>query len=123
MTDAMSAPIGGVAAEQAAGEERRTRIPYDDLREWLVQAEALGEVEHIKGASWQEEIGHAVEIGLHADSAPCLLFDEVPGCSKGHRVLAGFFGGTRKNMTLGFPPEMNKLELSQAFLETYLRDL
>ena len=40
----------------------------------------------------------------YRDGSPALLFDEVPGCVKGFRVLANFFGGARKNMTLGSPP-------------------
>ena len=41
-------------------------IPYEDMREWLEQAERLGEVRHIKGASWEEDIGLAAEALLAA---------------------------------------------------------
>src|SRR5581483_8953970 len=74
-------------------------------------------------ASWQEEIGLAADLVMHSDTAPCVIFDEVPGYPKGHRVLVNFFGGKRKNMTLGFPPSYSKIELSEAFLDTYLREL
>ena len=40
--------------------------------------------------------------------------DEVPGIAKGFRVLTNFFGGKRKNMTLGFPTDMSKVELSES---------
>ena len=133
MKDAMSSPIGTVAtgAEDPRPAVKtsehhdglRVDLPYADLRQWLVEAEKLGEVRVISGASWQEDIGMAAEIALHSDAAPCLVFDEVPGCAKGHRVLTNFFGGKRKNMTLGFPTHLNKLELSEAFLEHYLKDL
>jgi len=125
MKDAMSAPIGNVAAEAkpAPPGAASFQLPYGDLREWLAEAEKLGEVRGITGASWQEDIGLAAEIALHSDAAPCLVFDEVPGCAKGQRVLTNFFGGRRKNMTLGFPLHFNKLELSEAFLEHYLKDL
>lgn len=125
MKDAMGAEIGNVAGGSAVAEAKPAdfRVDYDDLRGWLKHAEELGEVRTITGASWQEDIGLAAEIALHSDAAPCLVFDEVPGCAKGQRVLTNFFGGRRKNMTLGFPLHMNKLQLSQAFLDTYLRDL
>jgi 4-hydroxy-3-polyprenylbenzoate decarboxylase len=123
MSDAMGSPMGKIAAEIGERPERRFKFQYEDLREWLAQAEKLGEVRHVKGASWQTEIGMAAEIVQHSDTAPCVLFDEVPGCAKGHRVLTNFFAGKRKNMTLGFPLEYSKLELSQAFLDTYLREL
>lgn len=114
---------------QAAVEKRadatkqpdQRQIPYEDLREWLVEAEKLGELQVVKGASWEKEIGMAADLVMHSDTAPCVVFDDVPGCAKGHRVLVNFFGGRRKNMTLGFPAEYTRLELSQAFLEHSLR--
>ena len=42
------------------------RIAYDDLREWLARAELLGEVRHVKGASWQEDIGLVAGVGVVA---------------------------------------------------------
>ena len=47
------------------------------------------------------------------------MFDGIPGYPKGYRILTNFFGGTRQNMTLGFPPHLTKVELSNAFLERY----
>jgi 4-hydroxy-3-polyprenylbenzoate decarboxylase len=96
------------------------RIGYDDLREWLVHAERLGEVRHVKGASWQQDIGLAAEAILRAENGPCVVFDEVPGCPKGFRVLMNMFAGARRNMTLGFPDHLTKSELSDAYREAYL---
>ncbi len=98
-------------------------IPYEDLRDWLKQAEALGEVKTVSGANWEEEIGAASEVVLHDENAPCVVFDEVPGSPKGYRVLVNFFGGKRKNMTMGFPSDLNKLELTEAFREHRMTDL
>ncbi|MGB7543214.1 MAG: UbiD family decarboxylase [Burkholderiales bacterium] len=123
MNDAMGSPMGGAtSAESRARDSKHFNVPYDDLREWIAQADKLGETRVVKGASWQEDIGLASDLVMHSDTAPCLIFDEVPGFPKGHRVLVNFFGGRRKNMTLGFPTHYSKLELSQAFLEHYLRD-
>ena len=47
------------------------------------------------------------------------LFDDIPGYPKGFRVLTNFFGGRRQNMTLGFSPDLNKIELSEAFLADF----
>jgi 4-hydroxy-3-polyprenylbenzoate decarboxylase len=93
------------------------RVPYDDLRGWLAEAERLGEVEYVKGASCERDIGMAAEIVLHAPNGPCVVFDEIPGYPKGYRVLINFFSGRRMNLTLGFPTDLNKLELSEAFLK------
>jgi len=103
----------------AAGGNIRQNIPYEDLRGWLAEAERLGELEIVTGANWQEEIGMAAELVSHDDTAPALLFDEIPGVKKGFRVLSNLFAGKRKNMTLGFPPELNKVALSDAFADAF----
>jgi len=122
--DAMSNPVGSVVSGAGnRGKDPRFHFAYEDLRGWIAQADQLGEVKHVKGASWQEDIGLAADLIMHSDTAPCVIFDEVPGYPKGHRVLVNFFAGRRKNMTLGLPLEFNKMELSQAFLDTYLREL
>jgi UbiD family decarboxylase len=98
------------------------RIVYDDLRGWLAEAERLGEVRTVRGATWQEEIGMATEVVSHSDQAPAVLFDDIPGVGKGFRILANIFGGKRKNMTLGFPPELDKVGLSDAFAQAWDTD-
>ena len=97
-------------------------IPYQDLREWLAEADRLGELRHVTGASWQEDIGLATEVISHSDHAPAVLFDDIPEVRKGFRVLTNIFAGKRKNMTLGFPTELGKVELSEAFAEVYSED-
>src|SRR5262245_49505804 len=98
------------------------RIDYDDLRQWLAHAERLGEVRTVSGATWQEDIGLAAEAILRAENGPCVVFDEVPGCPKGFRVLLNMFAGTRRNMTFGFPDHLTKWELSDGYREAYLKD-
>src|SRR6266852_6942929 len=97
-------------------------IAYDDLREWLAQAELLGEVRNVKGASWQEDIGLVAEAILRAENGPCVVFDEVPGCPKGFRLLLNMFAGKRRNMTFGFPEHLTKWELSDAYRKAYLQE-
>ena len=123
--DAMSSPMGAVAGEAARKQhaDHGVKIAYEDLRQWIAEAEKLGEIRVVKGATWQDEIGMAAELVTHDENAPCVIFDEVPGCTKGQRILVNFFGGKRKNMTLGFPLSFSKLELSQAFLDNYMREL
>ena len=99
------------------------RIPYNDLREWLAEAEKLGEGKTVTGASWERDIGMAAEVLQHDERAPCVVFDEVPGYPKGFRVLTNFFAGKRSNMTLGFPTDMGKLELTEAFREHRMEGL
>jgi 4-hydroxy-3-polyprenylbenzoate decarboxylase len=98
---------------------RSARVAYDDLREWIVETDRLGELVHASGYSWQEEIGMAAELLQHDARAPAALFDDIPGYPKGFRVLTNFFAGKRQNMTLGFAPELNKIELSESFLRDF----
>jgi 4-hydroxy-3-polyprenylbenzoate decarboxylase len=98
-------------------------ISYRDLREWLAEAKKLDEVETVKGANWQEEIGMAAEMVMHSDAAPCVVFEDIPDTLPGSRVLINFFGGQRKAMTLGFPTGLSKLQLSEAARRHYLADL
>jgi 4-hydroxy-3-polyprenylbenzoate decarboxylase len=106
------------------GNGKRGVVPskflYDDLREWLVQAERLGEVRRVHGASWQEDIGLAAEAVERHDNGPCVVFDQVPGSPPNFRVLLNMFAGQRKNMTLGFPDHLTKTELSEAYRVAYL---
>ena len=68
----------------------------------------------VLGSAWA--FGPMVaEMALHDDDAACFIFEEVPGTIAGSRVLVNFFGGKRKNMTLGFPTELSKIELSEGF--------
>ena len=90
-------------------------VTYTDLREYIEKVDHLGELRRIDGASWEEDIGLATELLQHSETAPCALFDEIPGYPKGYRVFTNFFGGQRQNITLGFPAHLNKFELSTAF--------
>jgi UbiD family decarboxylase len=96
------------------------RIAYDDLRGWIDQARRFGEVKEVSGLTWEQDIGMVSEIALHDDSALCFIFNDIPGTIAGSRVLVNFFGGKRKNMTLGFPTELSKLELSEGFRTQFM---
>ncbi|TAK47327.1 MAG: UbiD family decarboxylase [Xanthobacteraceae bacterium] len=113
---AKAAPVADLAAQVPA-------LAYEDLRQWLAAADALGEVRQVNGLSWEKEIGEVAELALHSDAAPCMVFGDVPGSLKGSRVLVNFFGGKRKNMTLGFDPGLSKLDLSEAFRLNYMADM
>jgi len=97
----------------------KPKFLYEDLRGWVDEARKLREVRDVEGATWQEEIGMATELLHHSDPAPAALFDKIPGYPAGHRVLTNFFGGKRMNMTLGFPSELSRVELSNAFNKVF----
>ncbi len=47
--DAMNNVVGAVRKGEEQGSDQRFKMPYEDLREWIAEAEKLGEVEVVKG--------------------------------------------------------------------------
>ena len=84
----MGNPIGKQAGSAARAVQQRNElvIPYQDLRGWLAEAEKLGEVKKVKGASWQRDIGMAAEVVLHDEKAPCVVFEKIGRASCRERV-------------------------------------
>jgi UbiD family decarboxylase len=58
-----------------------------DLRPWLEQIRALGELKDVRGADARLELGAISELNVKKDVPPALLFDEIKGYPKGFRVL------------------------------------
>lgn len=58
-----------------------------DLRAWLQQAAAIGELKEVNGADWNLELGAISELNVKKDANSALLFDEIVGYPKGFRVL------------------------------------
>lgn len=96
-------------------ESKGVQIAYNDLREWMEEAEKLGEFKVVEGATWEKDIGMATELLHHSEPSPAVIFDKIPGVEPGFRVIANVFGGKRMNMTFGLPAELTKVELSEAF--------
>ena len=77
-----------------------------DLRDWLAQMEAAGEVQKVSGAERMEEIGGIVDIYMRQTNRPALLFDDIPGYPKGYRVLGNILTGVKRiALTFGLPAE------------------
>src|SRR2546422_8799178 len=83
-------------------------IPFTDLREWMREAEKLGEVKIVLGASWQEDIGLASDVVVPLDDGPAVIFFGVAGCSKGFRGRVNVFSGTGGAPMPGFPLSLAK---------------
>ena len=90
----------------------KSNAPKQDLRAWLAMMEAAGEVTHISGAEREREIGGIVDIYQRKIGNPLVLFDDIPGYPKGHRVLANLLTSIRRiNMTMGNPADGTEIEL------------
>src|SRR5258708_3344027 len=90
----------------------KSNAPKQDLRAWLAEMEAAGEVTHISGAEREREIGGIVDIFQRKIGNPLVLFDDIPGYPKGHRILANLLTSIRRiNMTMGHPSDGTEIEL------------
>ena len=84
---------------------------YNDLRQWLEQVEAIGELAHPKGADWNLEIGGVSEID-YKKRGPALLFDEIKGHAKGFRILTSSTNSARRlGLTLRMGADHNDASL------------
>ena len=83
-----------------------------DLRNWLEDVESIGELRTITGVEHREEIGGLVDIFQRKMGNPAVMFDEVPGFPKGHRVIANILTSVpRINVALGLDPEASEMDL------------
>ena len=77
-----------------------------DLRSWIAQLRAADELQDIAGAEREKEIGGIVDIYQRQIGNKAVLFDDVPGYPRGHRILANILTSVRRiNITLGLDPD------------------
>ena len=85
-----------------------------DVRSWIEEINAAGELQTILGANTEEEIGGMVDIFMRKMTNPAVLFDKIPGYENGYRVLANILTSTRRvNIALGLPADTPEIELVQ----------
>ena len=102
----MEAPVKTRPAKQNTINERQ------DLRAWIAQLRAAGELQDIAGAEREKEIGGIVDIYQRKIGNKAVLFDDVPGYPRGHRILANILTSIpRINITLGLPPDASAIDL------------
>lgn len=91
-------------------------MSYKDLRDWIEQVEAMGELSRVMGAHWDLEIGTLSRIGWDRGSCNALLFDEIKGYPKGYRLLASSMASIKRQaLTLGLPDkDYGRLEFVKA---------
>src|SRR5947199_10768436 len=87
-----------------------TAASYRDLRDWIDILRQQGEVEEIRGASWDQEIGALIEIACRESAGypPSLLFRDIPGYASDRRVLGALFSSpNRLALTLRLVDEIS----------------
>ena len=94
-----------------------------DLRAFLTEVKAAGELQEISGAHWNLELGALTELFAEQTPTPALLFDDIPGYPRGRRVLSNIlFSPLRQSLALGVGPDLRGIPLVQA-VKTKLAEL
>jgi len=98
-----------IAEERAPAAARTT-----DLRGWLEQVEALGQLKRLEGAHWDLELGGIAELMHRRPRPQALLFDAIPDYPRGRRVLTNMLGTLQRlAVTTGTDPAATALQYVQ----------
>lgn len=98
-------------------------VEFHDLREWLDGVDRLGELQHVKGAHWDREIGGLAALQERRLGQAALLFDQIVDHKPGYRVLTNTMMSNRRiAYTFGANVEASGLDLVQYWRQLY-RDL
>lgn len=86
--------------------------PTTGLREFIEAVDSGGELKRISGASWEKEMG-AIAGMIQRDlgnEAPAILFEDVPGYSKGYRTFYNQLGSVKRlSLCVGLPGDYDDL--------------
>ena len=86
-----------------------------DLRAFLKEIHAAGELKEISGAHWRLELGALTELFAEQTPVPALLFDRIADYPSGRRVLSNvLFSPLRQSLALGVSADLRGLALVQA---------
>ena len=93
-----------------------------DLRSWISQMQKIGEVITVKGAEREAEIGGIVDIAMRKMGRPAVLFEDIPNCGRGFRVIANLFTSVKRiAVSVGLPATTTEVELVR-FWRDYMRN-
>ena len=89
------------SARQMAGDQAvdvTAAQSYRGLRGWIDTVDRLGELKRVSGAHWDVEMGAITHMLTEKSggTAPAILFDDVPGYSRGYRCLYGMMCSPRR---------------------------
>ncbi len=97
-------------------------LSKQDLRNWLAEMEAAGEIQHVSGADHEKEIGGIVDVFQRKTGNKMVLFDDIPGFPHGRRVLANFLTSVKRiHLTLGNSADCTAIDLVH-YWRQYMRD-
>src|SRR5215213_2441477 len=92
-----------------------------DLRTWLDDVERLGQLQRVRGAHWDLEIGALTELTCtKLATPPTLLFEDIPDYPAGYRVATNILSTVeRLALTTGLPTDVDE----RGFIQAWRRSL
>jgi UbiD family decarboxylase len=92
-------------------------LPYQDLRDFITQIDALRALRRIDGADPHHEIGAITEVAAGMPDCPALLFDRIKGHPAGYRILTdAVTNPQRAALALGIDPTLRPLDILKAWM-------
>jgi len=88
-----------------------------DLRAWMREVEALGELRRIRGVPWERDMGGLLEMILERSKhPPALLFEAIPEARSDMSVLCSQIDGIKRlALAMGTDPNTSITEFIQAW--------
>jgi UbiD family decarboxylase len=90
-----------------------SNLAFRDLREFISQVDAIGELSHVRGANWALEIGALTDVVRRTlpDKGPALMFEDIEDYPPEYRVFTNASASlNRMALMLGLPPGLTKPE-------------
>ncbi len=89
-----------------------------DLRDFIRKVDELGELRSINGADVISEVGPISSLARMIEGCPAVLFDEIIGYPKGHRVFANNVNSPKRTaLALGIDPLLSDMGILRAWRE------
>lgn len=90
-------------------------VEFNDLREYIALVEREDRCRRYEGVDWDLEMGAITELQCGVPDNPLLLFDDVKGYPRGHRVVSNVVNtAQRVALALGLPHKASKIEMVRA---------
>ena len=84
-------------------------MPVEDLREWIDQIDAMGELTRVEGADPHLELGGLVDLYQWEMENPALLFEKMKGYPDGYKLIANVLTSLpRVCLSLGLPVDLTR---------------
>jgi len=96
---------------------------FNDLREFVKEAENVGQVKVIEGADWDLEIGTITELSQSKPEQPLLLFDKIRGYPLGYRMVTNVLNNYKLiALAYGLPLDALGLDLVKGWRDRVKQD-